>query len=78
LSKDNILKLDNSSLVCSEMVFHAANGIWVLKIADEGIVFNRDLFPRSTPDLFAECFVNILEKNYEVSFTKMEKAKDET
>ena len=43
---------------------------WCIKINEKGIFFNRERFPESTPGDFADAFIEILEKNYAVSFTK--------
>lgn len=51
-----------------EIVFNADKGIWAIKISKDGIKFNREIYPESTPDDFALCFINILEKNFDVQF----------
>lgn len=46
------------------------NNTWLIEITAEGIKFNREFFPDTNPDEFAKAFIEILEKNFEVSFTK--------
>lgn len=45
-----------------------ADGIWLIEISKTGIKFNREAFPDSTPDDFAEAFMRILENNIPMKF----------
>jgi hypothetical protein len=69
--EDNDMKKE----VKSEFVFHNGppENTWIIKISREGISFNHEAFPNCTSDDFAKAFVEILEKNYTVSFTEKEK-----
>lgn len=54
-----------------EFKFYADSDNWFLKInRDQGIVFNREKYPNSTPDDFAKAFMDILEKEFTVKFEK--------
>lgn len=53
-----------------KFTFMADEGIWLLEITNEGIKFNREYYPNAMPDNFAQAFIDILEMNYDVHFTK--------
>ncbi len=46
---------------------------WFLRINKNGIFFNKEIYPDSMPDDFARAFIEVLEKNYDVTFTKRTK-----
>ncbi len=54
----------------SQIIFNISAHNWVMKITENGILFNRELYPDSTPDEFAQAVVEVLEKCYEVKFLK--------
>jgi len=54
----------------SEIFFNVDAGKWVMKLTKSGIVFNREIYPDSSPDDFAKVFIDILEKEYIVKFEK--------
>lgn len=58
--------------VKSEIIFQPEKNKWALKITGDGVVFNRECYPNSTPDDFAKCFIELLEKFYTVKFYKNE------
>jgi len=49
---------------------------WFLRINEQGIHFNREVFPNSQATDFAAAFIEILEKEFDVSFVKREKIAD--
>ena len=54
-----------------EMIFKGFDDFdWVIKITNDGIFFNREIFKNKSPEEFAQKFIDILEKCYEVSFQK--------
>lgn len=67
----------NNSEKQHSFTFHTGNenNDWCIQInCTEGkIKFNRDVFPNSKEDDFAQVFMTILEMNYEVSFKNKEK-----
>ncbi len=57
----------------SEIEFCCDTDKWVMKICrDRGILFNREEFPYSQPDDFANAVIEILEKCFTVKFEKLE------
>jgi len=42
----------------------------ILTIEENGISFNKEAFPNWTPDEFANEFISILEKSYDIRFEK--------
>lgn len=54
----------------SQFIFYTDNGKWLIKINKDGIFFNKEEFPQMTPDQFAQCFIDILEASYNVTFEK--------
>ncbi len=44
--------------------------IWMVKLTEEGIKFNREDFPELTADEFAKEFIHILECQFNVRFEK--------
>ncbi len=57
----------------SSITFNAdGDESWVMKLTREGILFNRDTFPDSTPDAFAKAVVEILENQFTVKFERIE------
>lgn len=54
----------------SEIEMSNGEGTWFIRITENGIKFNRDKFPDSKPDDFAKAFMEILENNFSVKFTK--------
>lgn len=53
-----------------EFTFYADHDKWVIKINDDGIFFNHEKWPNRKPEHFAQAFIDILEKCYDVTFTK--------
>lgn len=54
-----------------EMCFFPGNGNpWVMKITQEGIKFNKNDYPNSTPDDFSQAIIYILEKRFNIKFTR--------
>ncbi len=51
---------------------------WVIRINPSGIQFNHEEFPGLSSNDFAEKFCDILEKCYEITFTKKQMNNDET
>jgi hypothetical protein len=43
---------------------------WAIKITNEGVKFNREHYPNSKPEDFAQFFIDILEMNYDIKFIK--------
>lgn len=62
------LKIDEP--IESTVTFSADPDNWVMKLTREGIFFNRERYPDSSPDDFAQAVINILENSYTVKFTK--------
>jgi hypothetical protein len=58
--------------VKKEIYFNAEAGKWVLKLTKEGVVFNRELYPNSTPEDFVKSFIDILEGCYDIKFHRKE------
>lgn len=57
-----------------QLIFNNDKNSWVMKITQEGIIFNRESFPYVNADGFAKSVIEILESCYEVRFTeKMDK-----
>ncbi len=54
----------------SKFKFHSCKGNWIIEISEEGIRFNHQDFPNVDAEGFAKAFCDILEKNYDVHFTK--------
>lgn len=54
----------------SSIIFCVNEYDWIIKITEEGIKFNKDGYPEVTADGFAQAFVEILEKNYDVKFVR--------
>ena len=55
--------------------FHSDDN-WLIEIKPEGIRFNREFYPDSMPGDFAQAFVDILEKCYDVTFEKRKISED--
>lgn len=51
-----------------EIVFSPNKDNWALKISENGMVFNREIFPNHTPDDFAKDFIDILEQHFNIKF----------
>lgn len=51
-------------------IIFSTDGVWVMKIASEGIFFNREKFSSHNPDDFAKAVIDILEKGFFVTFNK--------
>lgn len=62
-----------SKPVKPEILACVDNDKWILKINPDGIFFNHDDYPNALPNDFAKAFIEILEKEYVVTFTKREK-----
>mgnify|MGYP001599690657 FL=1 len=63
------LKLDKP--IKNQIIFNAdVDGSWVMKLTDKGIFFNRDRYPDSDPDDFAQAVIKILEKEFTVKFDR--------
>lgn len=43
---------------------------WIIRISADGIKFNHERWPSSTPSDFARAFCDILEMKYKVIFKK--------
>lgn len=56
---------EESSIICCP-----SKDVWAIRITNKGIFFNKEIFPESGPDDFANFFIRILEKQYDVKFTK--------
>ena len=56
--------------VPSEIHFCSSTGIWVMKLTESGIIFNRERYSDSKPDDFAQAVIDILEKNFSVKFER--------
>lgn len=54
----------------SSITFWVNKTEWALEISKDGIKFNRELYPESNAEDFAEVFVQVLEKQYDVKFIK--------
>jgi len=54
----------------SEIVFMPDKKEWVMKLTKEGIFFNRERYPNSKPDDFAQCVIDILEQQFTVEFKR--------
>ena len=69
-----VKKMENNNLkkpVHSAISFIPdADKPWIIKISQEGIKFNREDYPNVAPDEFARAFCEILERCYDVSFTR--------
>lgn len=50
--------------------FLADKDKWVMKIKPEGIFFNREAYPDSNADEFANAVIQILEKSFAVTFER--------
>ena len=53
-----------------EIIFGDQKGSWFMKITKEGFKFNRERFPHAEIDDFAKAFMELLEKSFDVKFTK--------
>ncbi len=53
----------------SQIELHSGK-YWILRIRENGIVFNHEEWPDATPSDFAQAFCDVLEKGYDVSFIK--------
>ncbi len=62
----------------NEIVFQPEKDTWAIKITRDGVIFNREGYPNSTPDAFAKCFIDLLEKTYSIKFYKKEPPYDRT
>ncbi len=57
----------------SEIIFNAdTDGPWIMKLTNEGIIFNRDAYPNTTPYDFAVAVIEILEKQFTIKFERKE------
>ncbi len=55
----------------NEIVFCPDPEKWIMKLtAGEGILFNREDYPESTPDDFAQAVIEILEQHFSVTFER--------
>lgn len=54
----------------SEITFRPNPIDWAIKIRGDGITFNHVRYPDSGPGDFANLFIAMLEKQYDVTFTK--------
>lgn len=71
------MELKINEPIKSAIIFNAdSDGPWVMKLTREGIFFNRDTYPNSTSDDFAKAVIEILEKQYAVTFEKKEPPHD--
>ena len=46
---------------------------WLIKISHEGIRFNREFYPDTSPQDFAHIFMETLEEHYDVVFIEKRK-----
>jgi|GEM_PF-2778204 hypothetical protein len=56
--------------ICSDIIFHSEPGIWAMKITRDGILFNREAYPISQPEDFAQAVIDILENVFTVKFER--------
>lgn len=54
----------------SEILFCCDNQKWVMKLTKKGVFFNREDFPNASASSFAQAIVEILEKEFSVTFHK--------
>lgn len=43
---------------------------WIIRISKDGIKFNHEEYPNATADVFAQAFIDILEKQFDVTMEK--------
>lgn len=53
-----------------EIAFNSDSENWVMKINDKGIFFNRERYPHSSHEDFAQAVIQILENEFEVEFKR--------
>jgi len=57
--------------LASQIIFKSDANTWVMKIIkDQGVFFNREAFPNTKPDEFAQAVIEILERSYSVKFER--------
>jgi hypothetical protein len=56
----------------SAIFFKPETDKWAIKVTSEGVVFNRECYPNSTPEAFVKLFIDLLEKCYTVKFYQKE------
>jgi len=56
----------------SAIIFQPETDKWAIKVTEQGVIFNRECYPNSTPEDFVKCFIDILEKCYAIKFEKKE------
>ncbi len=54
----------------SQICFCPNPNKWCMKITSDGIIFNREEYPNSKPDDFAQAVIDILEKAFTVKFER--------
>lgn len=54
------------------ITFNADANVWFLKLTKDGIFFNKELYPNSQPDDFAQAFIDLLEKKFTIKFERTE------
>lgn len=56
----------------SQITFNADVGenTWIMKLTNKGIFFNRERYPNSSPDDFADAVISVLEKKFTVKFER--------
>jgi len=55
-----------------QIEFKPNENYWAIRIRKDGIFFNRELYNESTVDDFALAFMELLERQFDVTFIKRE------
>ena len=53
-----------------EIKFTVADNKWIIRLNEEGIFFNHEVFPELVGDAFVKAFINIMELNYAIKFVR--------
>lgn len=59
----------------SKIILSPYDGQWIIEISKNGFKFNREDYPDALPDDFAQAFVDILEKKFDVTMQKRDEAR---
>lgn len=59
--------------VQNEIIFFGEPGKWFMKISKKGFEFNREEYPNSAVDDFARAFMELIEKEFIVTFERRKK-----
>lgn len=54
----------------SKIIISVDTDKWIIEISKDGFKFNHEEYPNATADLFAQAFVDILEKQFVVTMEK--------